>query len=63
MCLILVPSVGEIAEEELTYLKFLRVDMLARGVKVLLLRRGTFNRQGDGWKRIEVRIGQLQKDL
>jgi hypothetical protein len=39
------------------------MDMLERGVKTLLLLKGTFNRQGDGWKRIEARITHLQAEF
>jgi hypothetical protein len=47
----------------MTYLKFLRIDMLERGVKTVLLLKGTFNRQGDSWKRIEAMISHLQNEL
>ena len=37
--------------------------MLERGVKTVLLLRGTFNRHGDSWKRIEAMIAHLQSEL
>lgn len=37
--------------------------MLERGVKTILLLKGTFNRLGDEWKKIEAKIAHLQNEL
>jgi len=44
VCLIILDSKVEVPNDEMTYLKFLRIDMLERGVKTILLIKGTFNR-------------------
>jgi len=63
VCLVVLDSSVEVPTDEMTYLKFLRIDMLERGVKTILLLKGTFNRQGDSWKRIEAMISHLQAEF